>query len=84
MERPRDESAITAAEIKFMWHSAGNSLPNHKINVDILGELHLQPVLDQIQNCTYKWYQHVFPMLSFTKPNFMVTSLQNDKIDTSE
>ena len=36
----------TKAEMRFMRHTAGYTKWDHKINEDMLHELHIEPVLD--------------------------------------
>ena len=58
----REKSRITASEMRFMCHTAGNTKWDHKRNEDFLHELHIEPVLDYIHQYQNNWIQHVHRM----------------------
>lgn len=57
--KKKDESRITAAEMKFMRRTANYTWQDYKTNTEILSELEVEPVLDKIHHYRNKWRLHV-------------------------
>ena len=70
--RRKDESRITAAEMKFLRRTAKYTWQDHKRNEDILTELKVVPALEKIYDYRNKWSQHVDRMTRSRLPNLIV------------
>ncbi|KAJ4427656.1 hypothetical protein ANN_25304 [Periplaneta americana] len=57
--RKKDESRITANEMKFMRYTAGYTKWDHKCNEDVMAELQLKPVINHIKHYQNNWINHI-------------------------
>jgi hypothetical protein len=58
----REESTITAAEMKFMRQTAGYTCMGHTRNTDIMKELYMEPIMNFLQTYKANWKCHVLSM----------------------
>jgi hypothetical protein len=54
-----DKNRLRTAEMKYLRRTARYTLLNHKINEEILEELHVTPLEDKLCTYRHKWFQHV-------------------------
>jgi hypothetical protein len=52
-------NSFRIAEMKYLRRAAGYTLLNHKINEEILEELHVTPLEDKLRTYRHKWFQHI-------------------------
>jgi len=60
--KDQQKSRITAEEMKFLRKTAKYAMFAHKRYDNICKECKIQPGLEQINNCSSKWIQHVHQM----------------------
>ncbi|KAJ4426951.1 hypothetical protein ANN_26750 [Periplaneta americana] len=60
--REKDESRITANEMKFMRYTAGYTKWNHKCNEDVMEELQQEPVINHVKHYQNNWINHLHRM----------------------
>ena len=77
--RKRDESRLTACEMRFMRRTAGYTKWDHKKNEDVLQELNISPVLDHIYRYQQNWKEHVSRMGSSRFPKAILKYRPNGK-----
>jgi hypothetical protein len=56
------KNRLLTAEMKYLWQTAGNNFLNHKINEEILEELHVTALEDKLCTYRHKRFQHVHRM----------------------
>ncbi|KAJ4433601.1 hypothetical protein ANN_15911 [Periplaneta americana] len=61
--KKKDESRITANEMKFMRYTAGYTKWDHKRNEDVMEELQLEPVITHVKHYRNNWINHLHRML---------------------
>jgi len=66
--KARGARRITAAEMKYMRRTAGNTRADYKTNTQIAKELKITPILDKLLEYKRKWIQHVNRMLVIDCP----------------
>jgi len=69
--KARDARRITAAEMKYMRRTAGNTWTDHKTNLHIAKELEITQVLDKLLEYKRNWIQHVNRMPRERLPRIM-------------
>jgi hypothetical protein len=57
--KSRDARRITAADMKYMRRTAGNTWTEHKTNTQTAKELKITPILDKLLEYKRNWIQHV-------------------------
>ncbi|KAJ4434022.1 hypothetical protein ANN_16341 [Periplaneta americana] len=60
--RKKDESRITANEMKFIRYTAGYTKWDHKRNEDVMEELQLEPVINHVKHYQNNWIFHLHRM----------------------
>jgi len=70
--RKKDESRITANEMKFMRYTAGYTKWDHKHNEDVLEELQVEPVIEYIRSYQNNWLEHLHRMHRNRNPKVML------------
>jgi hypothetical protein len=56
--KARDARRRSAAEMKYMRRTAGNTWADHKTNTQIAKELKITQTLDKLLECKRNWIQH--------------------------
>ena len=74
--KARDARRITAAEMKYMRRTAGQTWTDYKTNTQIAKELKITPILDKLLEYERNWIQHVNRMPRNRLPRVMNTILQ--------
>jgi hypothetical protein len=69
--KARGASRITAAEMKYMWRTAGYIWTDYKTNTKIAKELKITPILDKLLDYKRNWIQHVNRMPRNRLPRVM-------------
>ncbi|KAJ4431135.1 hypothetical protein ANN_19730 [Periplaneta americana] len=67
--RTKDESRLTACEMRFMRRTAGYTKWDRKKNEDILQELNVSSILDYISRYQLNWKEHVSRMEGYDIAN---------------
>ncbi|KAJ4428831.1 hypothetical protein ANN_25824 [Periplaneta americana] len=70
--RKKDESRITANEMKFMRYTAGYTKWDHKRNEDVMEELQLEPVINHVKHYRNNWINHLQRMRRDRIPKVML------------
>ncbi|KAJ4434647.1 hypothetical protein ANN_23211 [Periplaneta americana] len=70
--RKKDESRITANEMKFMRYTAGYTKWDHKRNEDVMEELQLEPVINHVKHYQNNWINHLHRMHRDRIPKVML------------
>jgi hypothetical protein len=61
--KARDETRISAVDMKHMRSTAAYTWADHKTNAEVSKELNITPVLDTVQDYAGKWIKHINRML---------------------
>jgi len=69
--KAKDARRITAAEMKYMRRTAGNTWTDYKTNTQIAKELKITPILDKLLEYKRNWIQHVNRMPRNRLPRVM-------------
>jgi len=69
--KARDARRITAAEMKYMWRTAGYIWTDYKTNTQIAKELKITQILDKLLEYNRNWIQHVNRMPRNRLPRVM-------------
>ncbi|KAJ4445485.1 hypothetical protein ANN_07293 [Periplaneta americana] len=77
--RKKDESRITANEMKFMRYTAGYTKWDHKRNEDVMEELRLEPVINHVKHYQNNWVNHLHRMHRDRIPKVMLHYRPNGK-----
>ncbi|KAJ4433350.1 hypothetical protein ANN_15609 [Periplaneta americana] len=77
--RKKDESRITANEMKFMRYTAGYMKCDHKRNEDVIEELQLEPVINHVKHYQNNWINHLHCMHRDRIPKVMLHYRPNGK-----
>jgi hypothetical protein len=70
--KARDDSRISAAEMKYMRRTAGYIWTDCKTNTQIAKELKVTPILDKLLECKRNWIQHLNRMPRNRLPRVMI------------
>ncbi|KAJ4435991.1 hypothetical protein ANN_18615 [Periplaneta americana] len=77
--RKKDESRITANEMKFIRYTAGYTKWNHKRNEDVMEELQLETVINHVKHYRNNWINHLHRMRRDRIPKVMLHYRPNGK-----
>ncbi|KAJ4445242.1 hypothetical protein ANN_07043 [Periplaneta americana] len=77
--KKKDESRITANEMKFMRYTAGYTKWDHKRNEDVMEELQLEPVINHGKHYRNNWINHLHRMRRDRIPKVMLHYRPNGK-----
>jgi hypothetical protein len=69
----------TYAETNYLWQTAGYTLLDHKINKEILEELHVTSSEEKLYTYRCNWVKHVYQMEDYKLPKQLLNYHPNGR-----